>query len=610
MLTYKMQYLVYFFLIITPNVYIYALDIDENSSNLSILDKSSIFIDKTNTLSLEQIKEQNFSINRKSGLNFGYNANITLWIKFTLTNKSTHDIKKILLFDNYKTESVILYTQNDIKKGGFHYLSENHRSITPSFVLKLPKGESRTYFVQTMAKSKSLKAKLSLWNSEDFIKHDAINIIFGVMFLGMFFVLLIYNLMILLFTKDKAYFYYVLYLLALILFNTYYSGFLPFYLLSPELASWSMKLHMSITPISIVFAILFTKEILHIKEFKKLHITLNTILFLLPIFIIMGYNSSDSNTYLISFYIFSGLTLLYSGLYTLYKGIREAKYYIFAWTPIVLILSMFTLQSYGLYDLKINLNHVSELAFVFEALLFSIALAHRINITNEEKALVDAKLIAFQKKEKEHLNILVSEKTNELKHSLNEKEILYKELNHRVKNNFMMILSLLKLQISRSKLTETKNSLHITKNRIQSIANLYEMLLLNSEDININTQNYLKKIYDNVSLNFQKDIEIEYNIQYDIQLDSLIYVGLVFNELVTNSFKYAFPNNKGKIFLLLKKEENKIFLNIKDNGQGFKERRKNSLGLTIVQTLIEGQLLGTLVVKSDNGTEIIMSWNI
>jgi len=494
-----MSYFVHFFLIFLFSSFIHSINIDEKSSNFSLLEKSSIFIDRTSTLSLEEVKEKKFSKNKESTLNFGYKENITLWIKITLTNRSSNNIKKILLFNNYKTESVIIYSHNNILKGGFHHLEENHRSITPSFLLTLKKHESKTYYIKTTSKSKPLKVIITLWNNEDFIKHNSITTIFGLMFLGMIFVLFIYNTMILLFTKDKAYLYYVLYLISLILFNTYYSGFLAFYIFSPEIASWSMRLHMSISPIFISCAILFTKEILHTKEFQKLHKTLNLTLYLLPIVAIIGYNTNNFHTYITAFFVFSALLLLFSGLYTLYKGIREAKYYVVAWSPIILILSMFTVESSGVYNIKINLNHASELAFVFEALLFSIALAHRINITNEAKALVDAKLIAFQEKEKEHLNTLVLEKTNKLKHSLNEKEILYKELNHRVKNNFMMILSLLKLQISRSKLVETKNSLHVTKNRIQSFANLYEMLLLNSDNINIDTQHYLTKIYDNIS---------------------------------------------------------------------------------------------------------------
>jgi len=171
-----------------------------------------------------------------------------------------------------------------------------------------------------------------------------------------------------------------------------------------------------------------------------------------------------------------------------------------------------------------------------------------------------------------------------------------------------MILSLIKLQISRSVLVETKESLKVTENRIKAISNLYEILIFNNENLNIDTADYLKKIYLNISMNFQKDINIKYDIQHNIELDSLIYVGLVFNELITNSFKYAFPTDEGKIFLTLKKENNKILLSIKDNGQGFKERRKNSLGLTIVETLIEGQLLGELSIKSNNGTEVSMRW--
>ena len=415
--------------------------------------------------------------------------------------------------------------------------------------------------------------------------------------------------MILLFTRDKAYFYYVLYLFSLILLTNYYSGIISYYLLSPTLAIFATKLHTTAATIYLVFCVLFTQEFLKTKQFKTVDKLLNFSLYLLAVLGILSYDNwiLDSNT--ATFLVIIGIIIVYSGFHALYKGVQEAKYYVLGWMLMLISFSLFAFQGLGLYSLKdYPLSYILETTFVVEALLFSIALAHKIKITNEEKSLIDAKLIAFQKEEKENLNILVEKKTNELKLSLNEKEILYKELNHRVKNNFMMILSLLKLQISRSKLIEIKNALRVTENRIRSIANLYEMLVLNNEDINIDTENYLKKIYKDINTNIKQGIEIEYDIQYNIEFDSLIYVGLVFNELITNSFKYAFPDDKGKIFLTLKKENNRVFLNIQDNGQGFKKREKNSLGLTIVEILIEGQLSGELTIDSNNGTKVFMSW--
>ena len=599
----------YLLLILFFTSFTHAIDIDENSSNLSIVDKSSILIDKTKSLSLDEIKEQKFTTNNLTTVQLGYNPNVSLWIKFILHNKTNNFLKKTLEFDTEETESVIMYTGSKVLKGGYLHYDENRKDLNPTFILTLNPNETKIYYLQVRAKIKILKAKVTLWNEIDFIKYDLTDKAYRFILLGMIVVLFIYNAMIFLFTRDKAYLYYVFYLLSLIVLTNYYSGLILFYLLSPTLVIVAVELHTTIATIYLIPCILFTQEFLKTKQFKTLNKLLNLSLYSLPILGILSYDNwiLDSNT--ATFLLLIGVIIVYSGFHALYRGIKEAKYYVLGWSIILISLSFLSLQSLGFYSLQdYSLSYLIEISFVIEALLFSIALAHRINITNEEKSLADQKLIHFQEEEKEHLTIVVEEKTMALKHSLNEKEVLYKELNHRVKNNFMMILSLLKLQISRCNLIEAKDSLKITESRIKSIANLYEMLLLNSDDVNVDTKEYLNKIYRNINLNFQKNIEVEYDIQHNMELDSLIYVGLVFNELITNSFKYAFPHDEGKISITLKKENNEIVFSIKDNGQGFKERRKNSLGLTIVETLIEGQLLGELRINSTEGTEIVMSW--
>ena len=604
-----MPYFLYTLLILLSNSYIYAIEIDENSSNLSILDKASIFIDKTNNLSIDEIKKETFTPNNLVLLNLGFNPNESLWIEFTLDNKTNQALRKTLEFSHKDIESVILYTKNSILKGGFRHYEENRKSLNPSFSIEINPHESETYYFKVQADIKPIGAAITLWNEVDFIPYTLTDKMYRLILLGMMLILLLYNTMLLLFIRDKVYLYYFFYLVSLIFLSNYYSGMISYYLLSPNLAIWATKLHTTAATIYIVPCILFTQEFLKIKQFKFLNKLFNISLYSVIILGILSYDNWILDTNTATFLILFGILIVYSGFYALYKGVQEAKYYVFGWSLLLMSFVLLTLESWGLYNVKnYPLTYLLEITLVIEALLFSIALAHKIKITNNQKNLSDAKLILFQEKEKERLNILVTEKTHELKHSLTEKEILYKELNHRVKNNFMMILSLLKLQISRSKLLETKESLKVTESRIKSIANLYEMLLLNTEEINIETTNYLERIYQNIALNFQKDVKINYDIQYEIELDSLIYVGLIFNELITNSFKYAFPNNKGEIWVMLKQKDNQIFLTIKDNGQGFKEKRKNSLGLTIVETLIKGQLLGTLNINSHDGTEVSMVW--
>jgi two-component sensor histidine kinase len=605
-----LKYILPFTLVfLSLNKILFAIDIDENSSNLSLLDKSSIFIDSSQTLTLQDIKQKKFTEHKSIDINLGYQANKTLWIQFTLHNKSNKSIIKTLEFENEETEHIILYQANEVLRGGFFYYDENRRSLTPSFLISLKSNESKIYYIQTLAQIKPLKANITLWNEIDFVKYDMKDRIYRFMFVGIIFVLLLYNLMILVFTRDKAYLYYSFYLFALIFYSNYYSGMLSFYLLSSEGAIWAIKIHTVASVFFVFFCLLFTKEFLQTKQFKNLNKIINITMYTLPFIAIFSYDNLVFNSHSVTSLLLIGLLLVYSGFYALYKGVEEAKYYVIGWTVMLISLTLFGFQAFGIYNLKeYSLTYLPEIAFVLETLLFSMALAHRIKLNNEEKLTLNAKLIAFQESEKADLNRLVEEKTNDLKFLLNEKEILYKELNHRVKNNFMMILSLLKLQISRIKISETKNALKITENRIKSIANLYEMLVLDTQEININTQEYLENIYHNISLNFDKEVEIHYEIDYNIALNSLIYIGLVFNELVTNSFKYAFLTKKGKIFVTVKKVKKIIYLSIIDNGIGFTRGRKNTLGLIIVETLIEGQLEGKLSINASLGTEVNISW--
>ncbi len=191
--------------------------------------------------------------------------------------------------------------------------------------------------------------------------------------------------------------------------------------------------------------------------------------------------------------------------------------------------------------------------------------------------------------------------------SIKEKEILYQELNHRVKNNLQMILSLVKLQISRTNSAQSKEELRITQNRIDSISALYESLHLEEQIHQISTLEYLSTIIEKIKPLTSKDVEIIFDVQYNVDQDQLLYVGLILNELATNAFKYAFKE-EGKLHISLYKKEDYVYMIVEDNGIGFKDKIIDSLGFTIVKTLVEKQLFGTLEVISNGGTKITLCW--
>lgn len=197
-----------------------------------------------------------------------------------------------------------------------------------------------------------------------------------------------------------------------------------------------------------------------------------------------------------------------------------------------------------------------------------------------------------------------------LKKSLGEKEVLLKEVHHRVKNNFQVISSLLNLQLG-TKMENVEDALKVAQNRIQSMALVHRKLYGSNDFEAIEMQAYLTELVDSiVSTNqitesFKVEIEAEGKF---LVLDKAIPLGLIFNELITNFFKYV-ANKKDGAFLLIRVEETESRLNVflKDNGDGLPQNidldQLTTLGLELVSILAE-QINAELEIKNDNGTVV------
>ncbi len=208
----------------------------------------------------------------------------------------------------------------------------------------------------------------------------------------------------------------------------------------------------------------------------------------------------------------------------------------------------------------------------------------------------------------------VEEKLNS---SLAEKEFLLKEIHHRVKNNFQIISSLLNLQAqsisepaSREKYTE---SIH----RIKAMAIIHELLYKSKNLSIIKIKDYLNELVSYLADTYNIDKHIHVNLKINVQkqfieIDKAIPCGIIINELVTNSFKYAFKNtNKGIINIFFTEKQNQYSLVVSDNGDGFinptNVKNNNTLGLELVNSLVE-QLEGTLKTETKKGTTFTISF--
>ena len=202
-----------------------------------------------------------------------------------------------------------------------------------------------------------------------------------------------------------------------------------------------------------------------------------------------------------------------------------------------------------------------------------------------------------------------------LRASLAEKEVLLKEVHHRVKNNLMTIIGLIKMQE-----TKTDNEIFIPlmqelEGRIRAMALVHENLHKSKDLAHVDLQNYIEAISDQIHIQFGRDRNIRFLVHVagvDMNLDSAVPCGLILNELLTNAFKHAFPDGrpgsgagKCEITVSVNQKDDMNMLTIIDNGVGLPAdlnlEKAETLGLRLVKMLSQ-QINGSLELDRSAGT--------
>jgi len=194
---------------------------------------------------------------------------------------------------------------------------------------------------------------------------------------------------------------------------------------------------------------------------------------------------------------------------------------------------------------------------------------------------------------------------------------LMKEIHHRVKNNFQLISSLLNLQIGGIGDEETRRILEAGRDRVRTLAVLHEKLYEAGDFVSLPMNTFIKDLMNALSGAYNTEVK---SISMDINIDNIVLdskkaltIGLVLNEAVTNSIKYAFPvpsNKRCTISVSMAARDKSILLRITDNGIGVSDIEKlksgNSLGIQLIQLLSESQLEGSIEFPETEGTEILI----
>jgi PAS domain S-box-containing protein len=242
-------------------------------------------------------------------------------------------------------------------------------------------------------------------------------------------------------------------------------------------------------------------------------------------------------------------------------------------------------------------------------------------ITKEGKrveGILTTKLIKFEG-EKAILGIATDiterkQKEEELKNSLEERELIFRELKHRVKNNLQLLSSMVNLQSMQTENETVLQKLQEVQSVIKTMALIYSRAYEGPRISKLNLKSFIEELaMDLMKFKTREEMKVDYRVEgEDIKLstDQAIPMTLIANELIFNSLKHAFVDrNDGFISISLKEADNSISMAIKDNGVGLSPNidldKPGTLGLKIVKSLTE-QLQGNLEIKNDDGAEFII----
>jgi two-component sensor histidine kinase len=251
-----------------------------------------------------------------------------------------------------------------------------------------------------------------------------------------------------------------------------------------------------------------------------------------------------------------------------------------------------------------------------KASLKQATLARNVTIAGIIAVLIIAALLYRQSRLRKMNNEVVTHKNELLEHLLTEKEWLLKEIHHRVKNNLQIVMSLLNSQSAYIENDAALTAIHDSQHRVHAMSLIHQKLY-NTENLSsIDMSSYIHELVSYLcdSFNTRQRIRFEYNIEpLELDVSQAVPLGLILNEAITNSLKYAFPGDQEGIIniSLLNTSSNNYLLSISDNGIGlpahFTGKKPGSLGMSLMTGLSE-DLDGNFAIENQHGTTIKISF--
>jgi two-component sensor histidine kinase len=531
----------------------------------------------------------------KTSLAFGFTSS-AYWVRFTVSNPCAREIQWFLELAYPPMDRIDVFIPQDAgrfaqRTTGDHFpfrtREVQHRNFI--FLLREPPNSQRTYYMR-LENAGPMNIPLSILSPSALAeKVNYEQLLLGI-YHGAIIVMLIYNLFLFVSIGDKSYLYYVLFNSGWVLAMLTLNGLASQYLW-PSTVWWSNNILLFCFCFAFFWGVQFSRSFLETSHITPIFDKILCTLLLISIFgmlvsIVGSYYFSVRLTNIIGML---SLLVWMNGFICLARGSRSARYYVIAWSALIVGVATLSLKNLGVLPHNTFTVWAPQIGSATEITLLSLGLADRIKTLQREKDSAQQELLATR---------------------LSMQDTLLKEVHHRVKNNLQVIASLLNLQSGYAKGSRAFDMFKESQHRVESMALIHDRLYHSLDAAKIDFAEYTRTLCEHLHASYSpKTAAITLHVDVDnvvLGVDTAIPCGLIITELVTNALKHAFPGRRrGEVSIHLHPDrEGRFTLLVRDNGVGFPPevdfRRTESLGLQLVNTLTE-QLDGTIGFESHGG---------
>lgn len=584
--------------------------------------ESKYFLDSTNTFTIENIykNKDKFTKSTLENTNFGLTSD-TIWIYCKITNSTDKLSSNVLQFPYPLLDYIHILEYVDEKLQTSYITGDltnfNTRKLDSNdfvFPYSLNPHETKEFIFKVNSEG-ALNIGLKFLSQEEYQTDNHTDLMVLGIYYGAIIIMLIFNMILFFVLKDRVYFDYFIFHLAYLFLQLGLNGlsFEYFWPNIPDINTYFVPIMLIMAS---VFSIQFSISFLNLKDIdRKMYSYLKALmlLHLIPAIIIPFSSYAGYIKVIAGLSLVSVSSLFIIGIYILMKyRTTSSKFYVVAWSFLLIGVLATEFQNIGLLPTNTFTLYSTQIGAFCELALLSFALGHRYNTvfmklhkTQEDLQVLNKELeFKIEERTKD-----INEKNNTLSQEVKNKNILLKELYHRVKNNLQIISSLMSLQLIRIKDKDMKDILVDMNQRIKSISILHEKLFESDNLEYISMKIYIEELIKDIQMSFHtQDIEFIIDCKnINIDLERAVPLGLITNELITNAIKYAFTEQQETkcININIKSIDEEINLTIADNGKGLESDSEinNGFGSKLLKTLVVSQLKGTIEYKIENGLQ-------